>query len=113
MSARRGEVWLVDFNPVVGHEQAGRRPALVLSDDQFNASPAGLVAVLPITSKPRNGLVTRVHIRPPEGGLSMDSWVIGEQTRTVSSNRLDRRLGTVLPVTMQRVEDIVRMILGL
>src|SRR5438128_11466126 len=46
----RGEVWLIDLNPVRGHEQAGRRPALVVSDDLFNQGPAGLVIVLPITS---------------------------------------------------------------
>jgi mRNA-degrading endonuclease toxin of MazEF toxin-antitoxin module len=46
-------VWLVELDPVEGHEQAGRRPALVLSVDAFNASPAELVTVLPITSKVR------------------------------------------------------------
>src|SRR2546423_15498707 len=112
MSAKRGEVWLVSLDPVEGREQAGRRPALVLSVDSFNASPAELVAVLPITSKQR-ALRTRVAIDPPEGGLKTTSFVIGEQTRTISSRRLTRRLGAVSAATLERVEDIVRALLGL
>ena len=51
--ALRGEIWMIDFDPTRGHEQAGRRPALVVSDDVFNAGPAGLVMVLPVTTKPK------------------------------------------------------------
>lgn len=47
----RGEVWLVDLNPVRGHEQTGRRPSLVISVDGFNYGPAGLVVIIPITTK--------------------------------------------------------------
>ena len=49
-SPARGEVWLADLNPVRGHEQAGRRPVLVVSEDLFNQGPAGLAVVLPLTS---------------------------------------------------------------
>jgi mRNA interferase MazF len=112
VSARRGEVWLVDFDPVEGHEQAGRHPALVLSVDGFNASPAELVTVLPITSKART-LRTRIAVVPPEGGLSVASYVIGEQTCTVSSRRLVKRFGVVSGTTMVKVADVVRMLLGL
>jgi mRNA interferase MazF len=113
MTARRGEVWLVDFDPVQGHEQAGRRPALVLSVDAFNASAAGLVTVLPITGTPRPSIPSRIEVRAPEGGLKKTSFVIGEQTRTISTRRLARALGMVTPATMRRVETIVRMLLGL
>lgn len=47
----RGENWLIDLNPTRGHEQGGRRPGLVVSVDLFNKGPAGLVIVLPITTK--------------------------------------------------------------
>lgn len=47
----RGEIWLVDLNPVRGHEQAGKRPCLIISVDLFNQGTSGLVVVLPITSK--------------------------------------------------------------
>jgi mRNA interferase MazF len=113
MSARRREVWLADVDPVEGHEQAGRRPALVLSVDSFNASRADLVTVLPITSKARPNNPFRVEVRPPEGGLSAVSYVMGEQTRTVSSRRLVKALGTVSESTMTKVADVVRVVLGL
>jgi mRNA interferase MazF len=96
---KRGEVWIVDLNPIVGHEQAGKRPALILS-------------VLPITSKARN-LPSRVSIAPPEGGLTLQSWVICEQPRTISKRRLTQRLGKVPQATMAAVSDVVRMLLGL
>ena len=112
MTARRGEVWLVKFDPVEGHEQAGRRPVLVLSVDTFNAGPAELVTVLPMTTKAR-ALASRVEVRPPEGGLAKVSYVIGEQTRTVSSRRLVKRIGQVARPTMAKASDVVRMLLGL
>jgi len=109
---RRGDVWIVDFDPVVGHEQAKQRPALVVSVDGFNNSPAGLLTVLPITSKARP-LPSRIEIRPPEGGLATVSYVIGEQVRTVSTKRLGRQLGAVAPHTLRQVEFVLRTLLGL
>jgi mRNA interferase MazF len=113
MSApRRGEVWLVGFDSTTGREQAGARPALVLSVDAFNASPADLVTVLPITSRARP-IRTRVEVTPPEGGLTLVSYVICEQARTVSRQRLQKPLGMVSGATVANVSDIVRMLLGL
>lgn len=109
---RRGEVWLCDFDPIRGHEQAGRRPALVLSIDALNAGPGGLVTVMPITSRARP-LPSRIAMNPPEGGLSMPSWVIAEQIRTVATDRLGRRLGVARLSTLRAVEDAVRIMLGL
>jgi mRNA interferase MazF len=109
---RRGEVWIVQFDPTVGHEQAGLRPALILTVDEFNGSAANLVVVVPITSKPRK-LPTRVPVSPPEGGLELVSYVICEQPRAISKARLSSRLGTVKPVTMNAVADIVATLLGL
>ena len=101
------------LDPVKGHEQAGVRPALVLSVDTFNASAAGLVTVLPITGTQR-ALGTRVDVAPPEGGLVKPSYIICEQTRTVSAHRLVKGpLGVVTAATMGRVEGIVRVLLGL
>ena len=110
MIVRRGEVWLVDFDPTEGHEQAGKRPALVLSEDAFHATE--MATVLPITSKFRQ-VRSRIEVRPPTGGLTMTSWVICEQVRSVSTKRLIRRLGMVGPDTLALVGDCVRTILGL
>jgi mRNA interferase MazF len=109
---RRGEVWLARFDPVAGHEQGGVRPALVLSVDSFNASGAELVTVLPITSKARP-LPSRGEVSPHEGGLKKMSYVICEQTRTVSTHRLATPLGMVSGATMTKIADVVRMLLGL
>ncbi len=113
MKARRGEVWLVSLDPTKGHEQAGSRPALILSVDAMNASRANLVTVLPITSKARPAVPSRIPVTPPEGGLSALSYIIGEQVRTISTDRLVKRFGAVSPDTMARAEDTVRILLGL
>jgi mRNA interferase MazF len=113
MSARRGELWLVNLDPVQGHEQAGRRPALVISVTAFNATRAELVTVLPLTSKPRPQIPSRIEVKPPEGGLTKPSYIMGEQTRTISTRRLVKPLGMVSATTMSKVSDVVRMLLGL
>ncbi len=109
---QRGEVWLIDFDPIRGHEQAGRRPALILSMDAFNAGPAGLVVAIPITKTIR-AVPTHVVIHPPEGGVKMDSAILCEAVRSVSRERLSTKWGRVSPQTLAEVEDRVRILLGL
>ena len=65
----RGEIWTVNLNPVRGHEQAGSRPGLVVSVDTFNHGPAGLVVIIPITTKEKR-IPFHVPINPPEAGVS-------------------------------------------
>lgn len=108
----RGEVWLVDFNPTRGHEQAGRRPALVLSTDRFNQSLAGLLIVLPLTSKAKT-IRSHVRIAPPEAGLKLQSYIKCEDIRSVAAERFSRRWGRVAPATMRAVEERVRVLLEL
>src|SRR5262249_60158926 len=66
----RGEIWLADLGTGRGREQLGQRPVLIVSDDAFNAGPAGLVMVVPLTSKVAKSKNIPAHIRadPPEGG---------------------------------------------
>src|SRR6202030_528421 len=104
ISPARGEVWLVDLNPIRGHEQAGRRPALIVSIDAFNSGPADLVFGLPITSTTR-GILYHVTVKPPEGGLEKTSEILCDAIRSISKERLIRRLGTITPPTMQAVEE--------
>ena len=110
-SPARGEVWMVDFDPTKGHEQAGRRPALVISVDAFNSGPAELVIVLPITSKSK-GVRSHVEVNPPEAGLTVKSFIKCEDVRSVAKERLSRRRGHVSPQTMAAVEYRVRILLG-
>jgi len=108
----RGEMWLTDFDPVVGHEQGGRRPCLIVSMDIFNRSPADLVVGIPLTTRAR-GVPLHVPISPPEGGLHSQSYAMGDAVRSISKLRLIQRWGMVTPVTLARVEDALRILMGL
>jgi mRNA interferase MazF len=108
----RGEIWLADLGATRGHEQAGRRPVLVLSVDAFNAGPAGLVIVLPLTTTLRN-IPAHVHVNPPEGGLRAPSAVLCDAVRSVTKDCLIACWGTVCGTTMSQVEDAVRSLIGL
>lgn len=110
---RRGEVWLVDLDPTRGHEQAGRRPALVVSADGFNAGRAGLVLVVPFTTRAR-GIPTHVPVTPPEGGLSERSFARCEDLRSVSAERLvGGPLGVVPSAVLAGVAERLRLLLVL
>jgi mRNA interferase MazF len=108
----RGDIWTVDLDPVRGHEQAGRRPALVISVNLFNQGPADLVVVLPITSKAK-GIPLHVQVAPPEGGVKTTSYVKCEDIRSVSKQRLAKFCGRVSPDTLREIEDRLRVLLGM
>lgn len=108
----RGEVWDVDFDPTRGHEQAGRRPALIVSDDILNHGPAGLVVVVPLTTKNKNQPL-HVVINPPEGGVTKPSFAKCEDIRSVAKERLFSLRGKVSASTMTQVEDRLRVLLSL
>lgn len=108
----RGEVWLANLNPVKGHEQAGKRPCLVISVDLFNQGASGLVVVLPITSKEK-GIPFHVELNPPEGGLRVRSFIKCEDVRSISIERLEDRWGVVSPEILIAVEDRLRILMGL
>jgi len=109
---KRGEVWQVDLGRTRGHEQAGARPGLVLSVDSFNAGPAGLVVVLPLTTRVK-GIPFHVKLDPPEGGLSERSFIKCEDVRSISMDQLVSPLGAVSQATLERVEERVRILLGM
>ncbi len=112
MKPNRGEIWVVELNPVKGHEQAGNRPCLVISVDLFNHGPAGLAVVLPITTKDK-GIPFHVEVSPPEGGLKEISLIKCEDVRSLSTERLIRRLGIVSSDKLLLVEDRLRILMGL
>lgn len=108
----RKEIWLIDLDPTTGREQAGTRPALVMSADIFNRGFAGLVYIIPITSKAKN-IRSHVSLLPPEGGLKLPSYIMCEAMRSVSKQRLIKRLGVVSQTTMAEVEDRLKILLDL
>jgi mRNA interferase MazF len=108
----RGDVWDLNFDPTKGHKQAGARPALIISVDIFNGGPAELVVAIPLT---RTARAVRWHVPviPPEGGMAGESFIQCENLRSVSKERLKRLRGRVSESTMERVEDRLRILLGL
>jgi len=108
----RGEVWQANLSPTKGHETRGTRPCLVISVDPFNQGPAGLVVVLPITTRDK-GTPLHVAVDPPEGGLEKRSFVKCEEPRSISKDRLTKRLGELTAQTMEEVSDRLQILLGL
>ena len=108
----RGEIWLVDLNPTRGHEQAGSRPGLIVSVDLFNSGPAGLVVLVPLTTKEK-GIPFHVEVHPPEGGLKQRSYIKCEDVRSIAKERLSQRLGILSRATLSEVADRLRILLGL
>ncbi len=108
----RGDIWLVNLNPTRGHEQAGIRPALVVSVDLFNQGAAELVVVAPITTTAR-GIPLHVEVASPEGGVRQRSYIKCEDVRAISRGRLMERWGTVSSDTMAEVEERLKILLDL
>lgn len=112
MKPSRGEIWSVNLSPIKGHEQGGRRPCFVISVNLFNHGPAGLVVVLPITTKNKN-IPFHVDVVPPEGGVKIKSYIKCEDIRSVSLERLSEYWGNVSLKTIAAIEDRIRILLGL
>ena len=98
----RGDVWTVNLDPVVGHEQGGVRPALIVSVNVMNQSPAGLLFVAPITGTDR-GIIAHVRIPAQEAGLTKASVILTDQVRSISIQRLGRKLGRASSSTIAEV----------
>jgi mRNA interferase MazF len=106
---QRGEVWLVDFEPTRGSEIKKTRPALIIQNDTANRySPITIVAAITSKFDAQRLYPTEVLLRPPEGGLNVDSVVLLNQIRSIDKGRLVRCLGKVDAQTMQDVEAAIR-----
>ena len=103
---------MTDLGSSRGREQAGTRPALIVSVDGFNQSGAELVVVVPMTSR-RKRVRTHVEVLPPEGGLSVPSYIKCEDVRSLSTERFMRLMGSVSALTLTEVETRLRWLLGL
>jgi mRNA interferase MazF len=112
VTARRGEIWLLDFGGPIGTEQAGRRPAVIVSDDEMNEGQSGLVIVIPITST-RRGLPSHVELDDQAAGLDEVSYAKCEDIKSVSDRRLITRLGVAPPPALFAIERILRFLLAL
>jgi mRNA interferase MazF len=110
--ALRGEVWLADLSPITGHEPAGRRPILIVSDNRLNRGRADVVFGVPLTTRDR-GIPSHITVPRPDGGLRATSYAMCEHMRSISRTRLVERWGAVGVEVTSAVEDILRMLLGL
>ena len=101
----RGDVRWADLNPAKGREQAGHRPVLVLSHDVFNERSGTIIAVAMTSQEPRAGFPLTLELRAK--GLSKRSWVKIGQIRTLSTDRIGKRIATASD------EDVTRVVEGL
>lgn len=109
---RRGEIYAVDLDPVIGSEQAGRRPFLVLSIGRLNKAPARLAIGLPLTTTEwPSGL--HVRIEPAESGLSRVSYAMPEMVRSISTLRFGRRLGRAPFAKLETASARTGVLIGL
>lgn len=113
MNVKRGDVFYADLSPVVGSEQGGIRPVLVIQNDIGNKySPTIIVAA--ITSQINKAkLPTHVEISAPEYGLPKDSVVLLEQVRTIDKKRLREKIGRFNDEMMAKVDECLKISLGL
>nr|WP_269467425.1 type II toxin-antitoxin system PemK/MazF family toxin [Anoxybacter fermentans] len=113
VSIKRGDVYYADLNPVVGSEQGGVRPVLVIQNDIGNKySPTVIVAA--ITSKiDKAKLPTHVEIKAEQSNLEKDSVILLEQIRTIDKRRLQRQVTHLDPEIIERVNEALEISLGL
>ena len=112
MTPKRGEIYLVSFDPALGAEIQKTRPALILQNDIGNRhSPVTIVGA--ITSNVQRQGPTSVLVKAPEGGLDVDSIVLLNQIRTVNKRRLVKRLGVLRGTTLKQVDQAIMISLAL
>lgn len=110
---RRGQVYYANLDPVVGHEQAGSRPVLVIQNDVGNTyAPTVIVAALTTTLPPRP-YPTEVRLAAGTAGLAWDSAVRLDQIRTLDKRRLGRYFGDLDSSVMDQVDKAIKISLGL
>lgn len=112
MTCKRGDIYLVDWSPGRGSEQAGVRPALIIQNDLGNRfSPTVVVAT--ISTKNKKAYPFHVLVSPEESGLPEDSIVKLEQIMTIDKERLIRKVGSLSDKKMEEVEIAIHRSLGL
>jgi mRNA interferase MazF len=109
---KRGDIYYADLSPVIGSEQGGIRPVLIIQNDIGNKySPTIIIAA--ITSQINKAkLPTHVEISSEEYGLNKDSVILLEQVRTIDKRRLKDKIGHISDLLMNEVDDALKISLG-
>ena len=113
MDIKRGEVFYADLSPVVGSEQGGVRPVLILQNDVGNRHSPTVIAAAITSKSEKNPLPTHIQLPQGAGGLSRESIVLLEQVRTLDKRRQREKTGSVSAEAMDRVDRALGISLGL
>lgn len=113
VSIKRGEIYYADLSPVVGSEQGGIRPVLIVQNDIGNRYSPTVIAAAITSQKDKAKLPTHIEIDAMRSGLSKNSVVLLEQIRTIDKRRLKERMGEVDSGVMNRINNALSISFGL
>ncbi len=113
MSIKRGEIYYADLSPVVGSEQGGMRPVLIVQNDVGNKHSPTVIAAAITSQKEKSRLPTHIDLSAVSCGLAKDSVVLLEQIRTIDKRRLKERMGEIDPTAMTKVNTALSISFGL
>lgn len=113
MMVKRGEIYYADLSPVVGSEQGGIRPVLIVQNDVGNRHSPTVIAAAITSQKDKAKLPTHISVQAATCGLTKDSIVLLEQIRTIDKRRLKDRMGVLDPPSMTRVDNALQISFGL
>ena len=112
-TVKRGEIYYADLSPVVGSEQGGMRPVLIVQNDVGNRYSPTVIAAAITSQQNKARLPTHIEIEARTYGLTKNSVVLLEQVRTLDKRRLRERMGCLDEKAMQRVDGAIAISLGL
>ncbi len=112
-TVKRGEIYFADLSPVVGSEQGGMRPVLIVQNDTGNRHSPTVIAAAITSQTGKARLPTHINLSAQNYGLSRDSVVLLEQIRTIDKSRLRERMGRLDNPTMQQVDNAIAVSFGL
>ena len=113
MNIKRGDIFYADLSPVVGSEQGGIRPVLIVQNNVGNRFSPTVIAAAITSQKSNANLPTHIQLRANDSGLSRDSVVLLEQIRTLDKRRLKEKMGTLNPYSMHQVDEALSISFGL
>ena len=113
MDVKRGEIYYADLSPVVGSEQGGVRPVLIVQNDVGNKYSPTVIAAAITSQQDKSNLPTHINLSAAGCGLSKDSIVLLEQVRTIDKTRLKERMGTLDNRSMNMVDKAISVSFGL
>ena len=113
MTVKRGEIYYADLSPVVGSEQGGIRPVLIIQNDVGNRYSPTVIAAAITSQKDKAKLPTHISVNATGSGLAKDSIVLLEQVRTIDKQRLKEKMGSLDHASMGMVDRAIRVSFGL